>query len=88
MAEKTPKYSIPQEIIAKTIHCDEGMSCLETGPKCRVGATINGHLLVVTCVARDAQCSYFLLKSPGSCSAQVGVCTCPVRLSFRRTYGL
>ncbi len=82
------KYPIDATIIAKAAACKKGMTCLEHGPACRVGAVLNKDILIVDCKAKDSTCPFYKVENDPKGTDSHGPCTCPVRISLREKYDL
>ena len=85
---KKLKYPLDEAIIAKAVACNKGMTCLEHGPACRIGAVLNRDILIVDCKDKDSTCPFYQLPVSTARGESRGHCTCPVRHALREKYGL
>ncbi len=86
--KREPRYSVDEAIIAKSAACTKGMSCLEQGPACSVGAVVNGDTLIVDCRSKDTDCPFYCPPAIGGIDGSHGPCSCAVRLELREKFNL
>ena len=89
MSEDTAvKYELDRSLVAAAQACQKGMCCLEQGPSCRIGATVNRNVLIVDCQDKHIGCPFFQAQSAVEEGESRGLCNCPVRHGLWEKYSL
>jgi|GEM_PF-1560125 len=82
------KFNFDEAVLARSAACKKGMSCLEQGPSCRIGAILNREILVVDCKEMNTSCPFFQAQNTIDESESRGLCTCRVRHALWEKHGL